>query len=148
TSSYDVSVIGATSPLRWHAAHLSNTIGATSRVKVGTDAAAAGPAASAGADSERLPSRSAHTRFMVPPRINCGVRIANCGFSGLRNLRSAINPHSTLRTPQSIRNPQPAIRNTVAHFCPAHVGATIVTDVILRRFIGVDLMNNPFRITV
>src|SRR5499427_7996069 len=73
TSSYDVSVIGATSPLRWHATHLSNTIGATSLVKVGTDAAAAGPAADAGADSERLPSRSAQTRFMVPPGANCSL---------------------------------------------------------------------------
>src|SRR3954451_23560613 len=40
TSSYDVSVIGATSPWRWQLAQLLNTIGATSFVKVGTTAGA------------------------------------------------------------------------------------------------------------
>src|SRR5439155_3481223 len=124
TSSYDVSVIGATSPLRWHATHLSYTIGATSLVKVGTAAAAAGPAASAGADIARLPSRSAQTRFMVPPQIaDCGLRTADsadCGFSGLRIQRTFC------------RNPRSANRDSLAHFCAAHVGATIVTDVMFR----------------
>jgi hypothetical protein len=36
TSSYESNVIGATSPARWHDAHFSNTIGATSLAKVGT----------------------------------------------------------------------------------------------------------------
>src|SRR4051812_41654355 len=41
TSSYDVRVIGATSPARWQLAQLLNTIGATSLVKVGAVAGVA-----------------------------------------------------------------------------------------------------------
>src|SRR5437667_439413 len=41
TSSYDVRVIGATSPARWQAAHLLKTMGATSLENVGTVAGAA-----------------------------------------------------------------------------------------------------------
>jgi hypothetical protein len=66
TSSYDVRVIGATSPVRWQLAHLSNTIGATSLVKVGTDpgAAAAGRAPAA---VRQEPRSRTSTRFMRPP---------------------------------------------------------------------------------
>jgi hypothetical protein len=45
TSSYEVSVIGATSPLRWQLAQLLKTIGATSLAKVGTATAADAPPA-------------------------------------------------------------------------------------------------------
>jgi hypothetical protein len=40
TSLNDSSDIGATSPGRWHEAHLANTIGATSRLNVGVRVAA------------------------------------------------------------------------------------------------------------
>jgi len=67
TSSYDSSVIGATSPGRWQLTHLSYTIGAMSFVNVG---AAAGAGAvwtlvdAANARAARTPSA---VRFMTPP---------------------------------------------------------------------------------
>ena len=50
-------------------------------------------------------------------RINCGLRIAECGFtSGCavngHNPQSSPNPQSEIRNRQSIRNPQSEIRNT------------------------------------
>src|SRR4051812_19659359 len=63
TSSYDVSVIGATSPARWHVAQLLKTIGATSLVKVGAVAGAAYALATLATDAR---SRQT-TRFMKPP---------------------------------------------------------------------------------
>ncbi len=66
TSSYDVKVIGATSPCRWQLAQLLNTIGATSLAKVGTlpAGAAAGPEAWTVARTARVPSTIGITRFM------------------------------------------------------------------------------------
>src|SRR6185503_2905562 len=68
TSSYEVSVIGATSPLRWQLAQLLNTIGATSLAKVGTvpAGAASGRAAVAWTLTRMatVPSTIGMTRFM------------------------------------------------------------------------------------
>jgi hypothetical protein len=52
--------------------------------------------------------------------MNCGLRIADCGFileCGMRNADLIVdliadwNPRSALRTPQLIRTPHSAIRN-------------------------------------
>src|SRR5262249_14723439 len=74
TSSYEVSVIGATSPLRWQLTHLSKTIGATSFVNVGVVAAGAGAACTL-AIAAREPRSRTNARFMRPPQnAECGTR--------------------------------------------------------------------------
>src|SRR5262245_53417865 len=150
TSSYDISVIGATSPGRWHITHLLKTIGATSLLKVGTAPAAGATVCTrvtATTATARVPRSTATARFMKPsfalqarrpalPEPSARRRIVDSSFRGCLGSRSC---SAALQGCLSSRS--------LAHLATGQDGAIVVTDVMFRRLIGAALMCSPLTIT-